>query len=32
MVGFDFKDILLTQPNTLDPAHNNTCLRESGSS
>ncbi|MFQ6627561.1 hypothetical protein Gotur_004967 [Gossypium turneri] len=27
MVGFDFKDLLLTQPNTLDPARNNTCLR-----
>ncbi|MFQ6668278.1 hypothetical protein Gotur_033981 [Gossypium turneri] len=27
MVGFDFKDLLLTQPNILDPARNNTCLR-----
>ncbi|MFQ6662962.1 hypothetical protein Gotur_030644 [Gossypium turneri] len=27
MVEFDFKDILLTQPNILDPARNNTCLR-----
>ncbi|MFQ6653659.1 hypothetical protein Gotur_024941, partial [Gossypium turneri] len=27
MVGFDFKDLLLTQPNILDPARSNTCLR-----
>ncbi|MFQ6651290.1 hypothetical protein Gotur_023653 [Gossypium turneri] len=27
MVGFDFKDLLLTHPNILDLAHNNTCLR-----
>ncbi|MFQ6622178.1 hypothetical protein Gotur_002508 [Gossypium turneri] len=26
MVGFDFKDLLLTQPNILDPARSNTCL------
>ncbi|KHG08528.1 Dihydroorotate dehydrogenase (quinone) [Gossypium arboreum] len=26
MVEFDFKDLLLTQPNILDPAHSNTCL------
>ncbi|MFQ6669124.1 hypothetical protein Gotur_034499 [Gossypium turneri] len=27
MVGFDFKDLLLIQPNILDPARSNTCLR-----
>ncbi|MFQ6646296.1 hypothetical protein Gotur_019364 [Gossypium turneri] len=27
MVGFDFKDLLLTQPNILDPARSNTCFR-----
>ncbi|MFQ6665002.1 hypothetical protein Gotur_031901 [Gossypium turneri] len=27
MVRFDFKGLLLTQPNILDPARNNTCLR-----
>ncbi|MFQ6649588.1 hypothetical protein Gotur_022764 [Gossypium turneri] len=27
MVRFDFKDLLLTQPNILDPARSNTCLR-----
>ncbi|MFQ6649740.1 hypothetical protein Gotur_023585 [Gossypium turneri] len=27
IVEFDFKDLLLTQPNILDPAHSNTCLR-----
>ncbi|KHG05219.1 mov10b.1: Putative helicase mov-10-B.1 [Gossypium arboreum] len=27
MVGFDFKDLLLTQPDILDPTHSNTCLR-----
>ncbi|MFQ6670000.1 hypothetical protein Gotur_035042 [Gossypium turneri] len=27
MVGFDFKDHLLTQPNILDTARSNTCLR-----
>ncbi|MFQ6665663.1 hypothetical protein Gotur_032320 [Gossypium turneri] len=27
MVGFNFKDLLLIQPNILDLAHNNTCLR-----
>ncbi|MFQ6668747.1 hypothetical protein Gotur_034282 [Gossypium turneri] len=26
-VEFDFKDLLLTQPNILDPARSNTCLR-----
>ncbi|KHG07933.1 hypothetical protein F383_34791 [Gossypium arboreum] len=26
MAGFDFKDLLLTQPNILDPACSNTCL------
>ncbi|MBA0573492.1 hypothetical protein Golob_000764 [Gossypium lobatum] len=27
MVKFDFNDLLLTQPNILDPALINTCLR-----
>ncbi|MFQ6624195.1 hypothetical protein Gotur_003634 [Gossypium turneri] len=27
MVGFDFKDLLLTQSNILDPARSNTYLR-----
>ncbi|MFQ6623030.1 hypothetical protein Gotur_001438 [Gossypium turneri] len=27
MVGFDFNDLLLTQPNILDSTHKNTCLR-----
>ncbi|MFQ6670189.1 hypothetical protein Gotur_035204 [Gossypium turneri] len=27
MVGFDFKDLFLTQSNILDLARNNTCLR-----
>ncbi|MFQ6634786.1 hypothetical protein Gotur_011682 [Gossypium turneri] len=27
MAEFDFKDLLLTQPNILDPARNNACLR-----
>ncbi|KHG07644.1 Hormonally up-regulated neu tumor-associated kinase [Gossypium arboreum] len=27
MVGFDFKDLVLTQPNILDLARNNTCLQ-----
>ncbi|MFQ6668861.1 hypothetical protein Gotur_034343 [Gossypium turneri] len=27
IVGFDVKDLLLTQPNILDPACSNTCLR-----
>ncbi|MFQ6652714.1 hypothetical protein Gotur_024446 [Gossypium turneri] len=27
MVGLDFKDLLLTQSNILDPARGNTCLR-----
>ncbi|MFQ6655203.1 hypothetical protein Gotur_025865 [Gossypium turneri] len=27
MVGFNFKDLLLTQPNILDPNRNNPCLR-----
>ncbi|MFQ6636607.1 hypothetical protein Gotur_014153 [Gossypium turneri] len=27
MVEFDFKDLLLSQPNILNLAHNNTCLR-----
>ncbi|MFQ6658006.1 hypothetical protein Gotur_027455 [Gossypium turneri] len=27
MVGFDFKDLLLAQPNILDPARSNTWLR-----
>ncbi|MFQ6659926.1 hypothetical protein Gotur_028631 [Gossypium turneri] len=26
MVGLDFKDLLITQPNILDLAHSNTCL------
>ncbi|MFQ6623996.1 hypothetical protein Gotur_004038 [Gossypium turneri] len=26
MVGFNFNDLLLTQPNILDPARSNTCL------
>ncbi|KHG12771.1 hypothetical protein F383_18991 [Gossypium arboreum] len=27
MIGFEFKDLVLTQPNILDPARSNTCLR-----
>ncbi|MFQ6643877.1 hypothetical protein Gotur_018309 [Gossypium turneri] len=27
MVGFDFNDLLLTQPNILDPTRSNTCLQ-----
>ncbi|MFQ6646151.1 hypothetical protein Gotur_020361 [Gossypium turneri] len=27
MVGFDFKDLLLAQPNILDPSRSNTWLR-----
>ncbi|MFQ6648161.1 hypothetical protein Gotur_021675 [Gossypium turneri] len=27
MVKFNFKDLLLAQPNILDLAHSNTCLR-----
>ncbi|MFQ6650237.1 hypothetical protein Gotur_022365 [Gossypium turneri] len=27
MVGFDFKDLLLAQPNILDPASSSTCLQ-----